>query len=589
MAVSDEKEINYVHPRLGKTQLTQDQYDRYEAVKESLSDAVSCFSLRRPRIVCWLGDYFNSVSPNSIAVISSERFETFLIAAERVTGLRKQSGSRKEIIDIAGEYLITHQMTWDVGSAWETGFVRYFIGQLLWCFYEKYPKFIPFPGRGKQPIPHAVESMLSLPDSDIEQLTTVIGVLVPNVPSGGRYDTFSEWDDGKLMYLSRRVLNFSMDDDETNHKLLKQGRENGHTINLRLTLAKHIDAPKRRYVLVNALEMAKAMYGDYHLITWYCTEKLGDYYLNHALQHTLDYYFSKLKGDKVKVVQDLYEEFLHRADEVRCNGGLKGADLEAVTRILKDNVVPALVKIYKQHGKEREARRLLWKFSRENSAQIYRDGWEPFTSLGKVTPLNTEIARAEDCFGYSDLKHSSLELVIFPFDEISLIPVMPSDEEKLRKWHFVFEKMANGSPHYSRSYEWIPGLEGGYEAKAVSTRTMENTDGDRITLELPYITYKHFKSSQVYRLGRTYDHYRKGSMDQPQLAEWRKRDDNKCDIFFEFGMYPEYIDIQETWPSVGGALVNSEKGEIEKFVYDRETGTLEITDQGSPTKKLEVR
>jgi hypothetical protein len=591
MAASDENE-KYANPRKVKSDITNGQYARYQTLLESLVSLRSLFSPKRFLVIKWLleNEYLNSIEPNAFLWIRGDMFETFLIAAEKVTALRKEKGSSDEIINIASEYIITHKLIWSDYNAWENGFVRHFLAQVLWCFFEAYPKFVPVKTSDKEPLEHAVTCMLALPDSDIDKLTTSIAILVPNVKSGGIDDLFSSWVDGKLMYLSRRVLNFPMHDKKKSKKLLDAGKENGNTINLRLELARHVAGSTRRRLLANALDMAKAVYGECHAITWHCTEQLGDFYLKYADEYILRYYFSKLQGDNVRGVQSIYEEFLNHAYELEQSSTLNASERKALSSLLREKVVPTLANLYTQNGKESEARKLLWKTVKDSSSQIYHDNWRPFLrGSGKMRRLMTEIHSLEDFGGYSDLKYSSLELVLFPFDGISLMSVQPSDEEKARKWHFVFERLPNGEIHgVGEIADWSPGLEGGYEPRTTQKADEDTENREKMILQLPYITYSHFKTSKAYRNGSAYEFYRKGSVNQ-QLQDWMKK--NEEHYVFHFGRddYPDYMAYADGWPSVGGALVDSEKGEVERFLYDRETGSMKMTDEKqASTKELVV-
>lgn len=594
MAASDDNE-KYVDPRRGKTDITNGQYARYQTLLKSLGGLKSLFSPKRFQIIKWLWEnqYLNSIEPNAFGSIRGDTFETFLIAAEKVTALRKKKkgGSSEQIIKIASEYVMTHKLIWSDYNVWEKGFVHYFLAQVLWCFYEAYPKFIPVMTCDKEPLEHAVTCMLTLPDSDIDKLTTSIAILVPNVEDGGIENLFTSWVDGKLMYLSRRVLNFAMHDEKKSKKLLDAGKENGNTINLRLEMARYVNASSRKKLVTNALDMAKAVYGDCHAITWHCTEQLGDFYLKYADEYTLRYYVSKVQGDKVRAVQDIYEEFLNRTDELERSESLNTSERGALSALLREKVAPTVANLYIQNGKESEARRLLWKIVKDSSSQIYHDNWVPFRhGSGKMRRLMTEIHSLEEFTYYSDLKYSSLELVLFPFDEISLVRVTPSEEEKARKWHFGFERLPNGDIHAVREItDWSPGLEGGYEPKTIQKADDDTESKEKMVLELPYITYTHFKTSKAYREGSTYDFYRKGSMNQ-QLQEWMKKNEAHYILTFGLGDFSDYMAYLDRWPSVGCAMVDSEKGEITKFVYDRETGSMKMTDEKQvPTKELEVR
>lgn len=518
-------------------------------------------------------------------------FETFLVAAEKVTALRKgKRVSSDQIINIASEYIITHKLIWFDYNVWEDGFVNYFLGQVLWCFYEAYPKFVSIKMSGKEPLEHAVTCMLALPDSDIDKLTTTIAILVPNVRGKGIEDLFSSWVDGKLMYLSRRVLNFAMHDKKKNKKLLDAGKENGNTINLRLELGRHVEEWARRRLLANAIDMAKALYGDCHAITWHCTEQLGEFYLKYASDDIARYYFSNLEGDKVQGVQDIYEKFLKRADEIKLSESLNTSEREALSALLRQRVAPTVANLYMQNGKESDARRLLWKVVKNSSSQIYHDNWVPFgRGSGKIRRLKTALHSLEEFDVFSNLKYSSLELILFPFDEISLVPVTPSDEEKARKWHFVLERLPNGDIESVREIPgWSLGLEGGYEPKTIQKTGDDAENKGSITLELPYITYIHLKASKAYRDGCTYDFYRKGSLNQ-QLEDWAKKNKDNHILRFHHDDYLDYMAIFNRWPDVGGVSVDSETGEIEKFVYERETGSIKMTDEKLVSiKELEV-
>ncbi|GAM35788.1 hypothetical protein TCE0_017r04383 [Talaromyces pinophilus] len=378
-----------------------------------------------------------------------------------------------------------------------------------------------------------------------------------------------------------------MHDERISDKLLKAGKENGSTIHLRLALAKHVNVYDRRDLLINAMKMARELYGESHAVTWHCTEQLGEFWLNWATDNMSTYYFSKTNGRKEQVVLDLYEKFLNHAEEIELSSSLDISERQALSDLLKYRVVPAVAKLYVMNGKELEARKLFWKTIKDSKSQIYQDNWRPFCPrLGNMDArLYFAIRSLEEFDLCQDLSYSSLELVVFPFDGISLQSVKPSDEEKSRKWHFVFERLPNGDVHDFKSIEWSPGLEGGFEPRVIQ-EIEDPGEKESMNLELPYITYSHFKTSQEYRKGRPYENYRKGSINQ-QLDEWMRKEDNTLLLQ---GRYLDHLAVYETWPSVGGALVDSEKGEVEKFLYDRKTGSLKIVDgkeELSPPKELD--
>ncbi|OKL64359.1 hypothetical protein UA08_00979 [Talaromyces atroroseus] len=574
-SAGDQLNKKYIHPELGELNITENQYTRLEKLLKLPQDSIKWFSLTRLRVVSWISEYLYILYRYTLPYIDAERFEAFLLAAEKVVALRKQKKPMNEIVDVAGDYILYHRLTWSSSSAYEKGYIRFFVGHILWSFFEKYPKYIPTRTTGKNPMKHALNCLLASSDSEIAQLITEICVLIPNVNDD------VTWADGKLINLSRRVLGLLKDAKESNDTPSQKVCESGHTISLRLALAQHVDEIKRRSLIAKALKYSKKIYGDYHSMTWDCTERLGNYYLNDASEHTLRYWFSQIQGDRVRAVMGLYEDFLDSAEEHGKNGNLSDTFLETFLSLLREQVVPALAKLYMEHGKDRKARALLWKFTKEISSQLYDENWTPFIGLGKSTRLVSTLRLAEGLGAYSNLKYSTLDVAIFPFDQISLSSVKPSDEEKTRKWHFLCVRLPKEDVSVTKTVvEWMPGLEGGYEAQTIVT-----TEGAMI-LELPYITYSHFRSSQAYRMGRTYDYYRKGSMNQPQLTEWLNDKSHDSIIYFSGQQYSEHIDSAHM-PSVrGSVLIDPEKGEIERFVYDRETGTLDMTEQKYIPKEI---
>lgn len=591
---SDFEDEKHVIPGSRSLDLTNGQYRRYEGLTKSLYGIASFLPSKRQYLLSWLWDkeYLHPFNVHALAEVKSDKFETFLVAAEKVMALRNGKNASNQIIDIAGEYITTYRMVWSEEFGWREALVKYFVGHVLWCFFEAYPRFVPIRTSDKDPLEHAVTCMLALPDSDIDQLTTSIGVIVPNVRNGGIADLFGSWTDGRLIYLSRRVLNFEIHNGRINDKLLKAGKENGSTINLRLALAKHLDVYNRRDLIINAMKTSKELYGESHAITWHCTEQLGEFWLNEAKDYMSKYYLSETEGSKEKVVLYLYEKFLNHAEDIQLSSSLNSSERQGLSDLLKHRVVPVLADLYRKDGKELEARKLLWKIIKDSKSQIYQDNWTPFNRRSGNMDLRLlrAIRSLEEFDLCQDLKYSSLELVVFPFDGISLQSVKPSDEEKSRKWHFVFERFPNGDVHDFKSIEWSPGLEGGFEPRVV--QEIENPGGkESMVLELPYITYSHFKTSQEYRKGRAYENYRKGSVNQ-QLDEWMRKEENERTLPFWRDGYADLLAVYETWTSVGGALVNPEKGEVEKFLYDREIGSLKIVDgkeKLSPPKELDVR
>lgn len=563
------KQEKYIHPKLGEVPLTKDQCDRYEKLVYSPRELVNCFSIQRKGMLVWLWPY---IGTQRLYAEEPDKFERFLVSAEKIFALRKQQRKTKkkqpaelykQIVDIAADYILNHQTSvYDVKLD-----VKYFIGQILWCLYERYPECGTKITDGKDPLEQALERISSFSDSKLAILTTEIGALVPNMTVSG--NAFSNWEDGKLRGLCYRIIKLLKSKD--NQKGIE---ESGYTINIRIGLASHVTSEEAGSLLNKALKRARDIHGKYHPITWRLTEQLGKFYLDKATDWTRRYYLYKVKGDKVKGVQQLYEDFL--------NGALQ-EDKEN-TELLRECVAPALAQFYKNHGQDNEARVLLWRFAQDRKMQLYTEFFVPFVGMRKATPLFNAIHQVEGFGFFSDFSYSSLETAIFKIDRILPIPIEPSDEEKMEKWHPMLEKLPVGETFRRASIHWIPGLPGGYEAQVVN-----ELEDNLMVLNLPYITYKHFKCSQAYRFGFTYALYCKGSANHPVLTKWKEEDEksNGHSLHFFFACW-EYFAHFPHKPISTSVLVSSGTGSIEKHFYDKASGKFMASDEESPPKDAEV-
>lgn len=561
----------YVHPKLGEVPLTKDQCDRYEKLVYSPREFVNCFSIQRKRMLVWLWPY---IGTQRLYDEEPDKFERFLVSAEKILELRKQQLKTKkkhsvelyqQIVDIAADYILSHQTSiYDVQLD-----VKYFIGQILWSMYERYQECGTKSIDGKDPLEQVLERISSFSDSKLANVITEIGALVPNIPNMGVGNEFSAWKDGKLYGLCFRIIRLLKVEDKK-----KEIEESGYTINIRIALALHVTSEEAGPLLNDSLKLARNIHGKYHPITWRLTEKLGNFYLDKATDWTRRYYLHKAKGDKVKGVQQLYEDFL--------NGSLQ--EDKDNTELLRERVAPTMAQFYKNHGQDNEARALLWRFSQDRKTEIYDELFVPFVGIIKATPLYNAIHQVEG-FGYfSDFSHSSLEIAIFKIDKILPISIEPSDEEKMEKWHPMLEKLPVGETVRRAPIHWIPGLPGGYEAQVVS-----ELEDNHTVLNLPYITYKHFKCSQAYRFGLTYALYCKGSANHPVLTQWKEEDEkahgHSFHIFFAGW---EYFVRFPHEPTSAYVLVSSGTGSIDKHLYDKASGKFMASDKESPPKDPEV-
>ncbi|CRG89517.1 Sucrase-isomaltase, intestinal [Talaromyces islandicus] len=556
----------YLHPKLGEVPLTKDQCDRYEKLISSPREFVNCFSIQRKRMLVWLWPY---IGTQRLYYEKQEPFERFLASAEKILALRKQQQKMKkqsvdlyrQIVDMAADYILNHQTNiYDVRLD-----VKYFIGQILWSFYEKYPECGSKSRDGKDPLEQALEGISSFSDSKLATVTTEIGVLLPNMRLSE--SDFSKWKDGKLYGLCSRLLKSLKSKD--NQKGIE---ESGYTVNIRIGLASHTTSEEAGDLFNDALKLARNIHGRHHPITWRLTEQLGKFYLDKATYWTCRYYLSKVKGDKVKGVQSLYEDFL--------NGAMK-EDTDN-TELLTERVAPALAQFYKNHGQDEEARSLLWKFTQDKKHQIYAECFAPFVGVYDLSPLCGAIHRVEGSGFFSDFSYSSLETAVFKIDKVLPQPVEPSDEEKMEKWHPVLEKLPMSEKYRRRSIRWIPGLPGGYEAQVV-----REPEYGLMALELPYITYKYFKCSEAYRFGCTYALYCKGSINHPVLTNWKEEYEKLNGFCHFFYACWEYFTLPPNEPVDAFVLVSSGTGTIEGHWYDKGSGELLPSDEKSPSKRPE--
>ncbi|KAH8698644.1 hypothetical protein BGW36DRAFT_426339 [Talaromyces proteolyticus] len=570
------KKEKYQHPKFGELDLTKDQYDRYERLVYSAREFANCFSFKRSRMLEWLWSW-EYIALHRVNRVDSETFERFLVPAEKILALRKKQdkkkinkGLYKQICDVAGDYLLNY-----TGSIYNQEFdVLYFIGQILWNFYERYPKHIPMNTGKKDPLEHALECIHSFSDSKLVTLIPEVGALVPNLRS--RNSELSQWDDGRLYGLSQRVLKLLKCEGSDDGKGVE---ESGYTINLRRGLARHTSSLDAGQLLNHALRLARKIHGKYHPITWDLTEKLGRFYLNDACSYTLQYYFSDVKGDKVRGVQKLYEDFL--------NGALEGTNHQSVNvELFRESIAPTLVDFYKNHDQDNKARVLLWKFTESISSELYAEFFNPFSppyiKIRGRNQLFSAISRLDGCGVFSNFNYNSLETAIFAFDKVVLLSVEPSDEEKMMKWHPLVERLpiAENLGHVDMPSEWIPGLPAGYQP-----RPFRRSEDNCMVLELPYITYRNFKTSQCYRFGSSYAFYCKGSLSHPTLSKWRTLDNalGKSGLFDVYMLNDVFFVHFPNDPIPAFLLVDSGRGGIEEYVYDKETGS--IVARNGPSEK----
>ncbi|QKX62142.1 uncharacterized protein TRUGW13939_09299, partial [Talaromyces rugulosus] len=558
----------YGHPKPGEPPLTKDQCDRYEKLLSSPRELVNCFSIQRKRMLVWLCSY---IGKRRLYDEEPERFERFLVSAEKILALRKQQQKMKkkqsadlykQIVDIAADYILNHQ-----GSGYDVKLdVNYFIGQILWSFYGRYTECDSKRTFEKDPLEQALEGISSFSDSKLENVITEIGALVPHMRTSR--SEFGNWRDGRLHRMCFRIIKSVKSADNP-----KGIEESGYMINIRSKLASHVNIEEAGKLLNDAVKLARDIHGKYHPITWRLTEQLGNFHLDKATEWMHRYYLSKGKGGRVKGVQGLYEDFL--------NGALQEDKVNI--ELLRERVAPALAQFYKNHGQDNEARALLWRFTQDKKLQLYAEFFAPFVGVIKRTPLFNAIYDVEGFGLFSDFNYSSLETAIFKIDQILPKPIEPSDQEKMIKWHPMLEKLPIGQMSRLASIHWIPGLPGGYEAQV-----FQEPEDNLMVLNLPYITYKHFKGSEAYRVGCTYAVYRKGSATHPVLTKWKEEDKELSGHYFHF-VYEsgEYFTFLPHEPVSTSVLVSSGTSSIEKHLYDKAGGKLIALDEESPPKDPE--
>jgi hypothetical protein len=563
------KRDKYVHPKLGEVPLTKNQCDRYEKLLSSPRELVNCFSIQRKLMLVWLCSY---IGTRQLYDEEPENFERFLVSAEKILDLRKQQQKMKrkhsadlykQIVDIAADYILNHQ-----GSGYDVKLdVNYFLGQILWSFYERYPACDSKRTFEKDPLEHALEGISSFSDSKLANVITEIGTLVPHMRTSR--SEFGSWRDGRLHRMCFKIIKSLKSADK-----LKGIEESGYTINIRSKLASHVTIEEASKLLNDAVELARDFHGKYHSITWRLTEQLGNFHLDKAIDWMHRNYLSKGNGDKVKGVQGLYEDFL--------NGALQEDKVN--TELLRERVAPTLAQFYKNHGQDNEARALLWRFTQDKKLQLYAEFFAPFIGVIKRTPLFNAIYNVEGFGLFSDFNYSSLEIAIFKINLILPIPIEPSDQEKMIKWHPMLDKLPIGQTLRRASIHWIPGLPGGYEAQVV-----QEPEDNRMVLDLPYITYKHFKGSEAYQFGCTYAVYSKGSATHPVLTKWKEEDKEINGHYFHvFYECEEYFTFLPHEPVSTSVLVSSGTSSIEKHFYDKAGGKLIASDEESPPKDPEV-
>ncbi|KAH8809435.1 hypothetical protein F5884DRAFT_703318 [Xylogone sp. PMI_703] len=527
------------------TDLSEDHYRRLEALKLAPRQFITCFTVRRIRLLQWIWKWIDASKLHARWTRDSEGLEHVLAAGEELFALRKQKKTHAEISRVAADYII-HQR-----GGYRDRYVKYYVGHVLWSYYERYPKTVPLITKNRDPLKCAIESMLILSDSTLAKVIPEASAFIP-VVQGGVEDDFGNWRNGVLAFLCRRVLHL----EQANSK-----QEVPYAIEIRKALAKHVGLFEKRDLYDEALKCSASIYGSYHYITWELTELLGEFYLAEASEYILKYYFPQFRGDKIKAVRNLYENFLEGAQNSK----------DDHSELLREEVVPALSEFYMKNGDDHKARILLWSWNEEDALQVYNDNWVPFKGTRRGGRRVRSINVAQGLSIFADFLYSNLELSIFPFKKVTLTAVTPSEKEKKIRWHPVWEKLPIGRT--GDCMLWQGGLEGGYEPKIL------REEDKSLVLEVPYLTYRCFESSKSY----TYESYRKGSLEQPALVEWRSKyhDGHDFGVYFDFPPYSRQFSSSDSISSIGGLVVD-EAGDIQRYIYDKGTKSLKVPREELP-------
>ncbi|KAL1963906.1 hypothetical protein VTN77DRAFT_7712 [Rasamsonia byssochlamydoides] len=238
--------------------ISQNHWERIQALFNFPVKVLNCFTWKRWKVVRWLGEEYLCPALHDCNYPDPEGLERFLTTAEHVYSLRQQK-KHAEISQFAACYLI-QERRWD-----KPGYKKFFIAQILWSFYERYPKCIPDNTKDHDPFDCAIDGMLTLSDSQLVKLIPDIGALADTHFGQGRIFHDRVWLDGGCTRLCRRVLKLVRNNAEL---------ENVHTVAIRKGFAWTIRDNEAYVLREEALEISKKVHGQYHPVTWELTNTL---------------------------------------------------------------------------------------------------------------------------------------------------------------------------------------------------------------------------------------------------------------------------------------------------------------------------
>ncbi|KAL1963907.1 hypothetical protein VTN77DRAFT_7713 [Rasamsonia byssochlamydoides] len=203
----------------------------------------------------------------------------------------------------------------------------------------------------------------------------------------------------------------------------------------------------------------------------------------------------------------------------------------------------------------------------------------PFVKLSwDRSPLVSAISGVANDDFYSNFCWSNLELSIFPFDKIALKPVTPSDAEKTAKWHPVGKLPYGGKKWPPKTLkDW----QGGFEPEIlIQPGGIRNKNKPRLVLQLPYLSYEHFETSEFYRLGRSYDSYRKGSLEEPTFKAWLDEEGSTYGLSPSGSVLDNVFYVPTAAAMDVGFCVSPLGDEVEKHQFISETGAVKASTEG---------
>ena len=362
---------------------------------------------------------------------------------------------------------------------------EYFVGMAMWLFYRIHPEYLPAVEEPRHPLDYFLDIFLGLSEAELSECNRLVhGVLssqwAQTIGFGGSYrfdDPLNVEKNEKCSLLARRLVH---------QRELHADPQNVDSLNLfTLIAAQEPDTrlAEKKTFYERAFDLSLKQNGKLNRKTAEIAQSLGLVYI-------------KLEQS---TIADILLQWLYKEQQLA-----RGKDHAETKR-----AGLALAYCLWNMGSESKSRGLLWSMFKDESSELHRQLFPtqpPYHAEHYDNDLRVLIRYMKEHNMHRCFQWSSLEICLFPFDTIRFKTIYPSDEEKQLGWipamgaEFETQEMSKARQPYSSK---IP-----LEGDAAST-----------TLEVPFLTYRHYLSSTAYRIGRPYQEYRSASLESPLIKK----------------------------------------------------------------------